>query len=237
MEESLEQAISLDSRVLKAKQSNEELKDLLKEYMPFIHSQVARYSSSTNKDKYDELQSVAMMSFCEAVKKYDADKGHFYLFVTHIVRLRLVDSLRQAYKFEEHTVPRVTVDDDPVDSSMLNSASISSYEAQRTNEFIANEIEQFAAELSTWGITIADLTKHSPKHQRMLAIYKMAIAKIAQDVNIIQTIQLKRYYPVKAISELTGLPLKNVVHARTFIIASLIIKFNDFDYLSEYIKN
>ena len=237
MEESLEQAVSLDDRVLKAQQSEDELEALLNEYMPFIYSQVARYSSPANKDKYDELQSVAMMSFCEAVKKYEPDKGHFYPFVTHVVRLRLVDSLRRAYKFEEHTVPLATVDDDSVDSSMLNSASMRSYEAQLANELLVEEIEQFTAELSSWGITMAALTKHSPKHQRLLATYKEAIAKIAQDADIIQTIQLKRYYPVKAISELTGLPLKNVEYARTFIIASLIIKFGDFDYLSDYVKN
>ena len=238
MEESLELAVSLDDRVLKAKQSENELEDLLKEYMPFINAQVTRYSSPANQDKHDELQSIAMMAFCEAIKKYEADKGHFFPFVSRVVRARLIDSLRRAYRFEEQTVPLETEgdDDDSINSSMLNEVSIRLYDAQRTNELLVEEIEQFKIELASWGITMDVLAKQSPKQKKLLATYKMAVKKISQDVNIIQTIQLKRYFPIKAISKLTGLPQKNLERARTFIIASLIIKLGDFSYLSDYIK-
>jgi hypothetical protein len=79
------------------------------------------------------------------------------------------------------------------------------------------------------------LSKQSPKHKSLLQSYREAVAKIAEIPDILQTIHFKRYFPVKAISKITGLPLKNVERARTFILASLIIKIGDFDYLSGYV--
>ena len=239
VEEAVEEAESLDNRVVAARQSKDEMEQLIKDYMPFLNSRVARYSSRTEYDKREELQSVAMMSFYEAVQKYDADKGHFFPFVNQVVRARIIDSIRKVYKFDEHTIPLETEDDEQNSSktSTIDNASMRFYDIQRRQEQITDEIEQFKQELSTWGITMETLSQQSPKHRKVLDTYKAAIAKIAQNVDVIQTIQLKCYFPVKAIANITGLPLKNVERARTFILASLIIKLGDYDYLSEYVRD
>ena len=239
MDEEVEQAESLDNRVMSAKQSDEETEQLIKDYMPFINARVARYSSRTEQDKRDELQSVAMMSFYEAVQKYDITKGHFYPFVNRVIRARIIDSIRRIYKQEEQTVSLETEDDERLSSkpSTIDEVSMRFYDARRRQEQLEEEIEQFKLELAAWGITMETLSKQSPKHRKLLETYRAAIAKISDNVNIIQTIRLKCYFPVKAIAELTGLPQKNVERARTFILASLMIKFGDYDFLSEYIQD
>ena len=238
VEESVEEAESLDNRVLAAQQSRDEMDQLIKDYMPFINSRVARYSSHTEYDKREELQSVAMMSFYEAVQKYDAEKGHFFPFVNRVVRARIIDSIRRVYR-DDLTVPLDEEDDEQnsSNSSTIDTVSMRFYDIQRRQEQLVDEIEQFKMELSSWGITMETLSQQSPKHRKLLETYKTAITIISQNVDIIQTIQLKCYFPVKAIANLTGLPQKNVERARTFILASLIIKLGDYDYLSEYVKD
>ena len=65
----------------------------------------------------------------------------------------------------------------------------------------------------------------------------MVVSKICQAPEIIQMIQLKRYFPVKVVAELTGVPQKTLDRARIFILASVIIKLGDYNYLSEYVSN
>jgi RNA polymerase sigma factor len=122
-------------------------------------------------------------------------------------------------------------------ANAIKEVSIRAYDAQRRQESLASEIEQFKAELMTWGITMDALVKHSPKHQKLRETYKVVVSKVCQTPDIVQTIQLKRYFPIKTVSELTKLPQKTLERARTFIIASLIIKLGDYDYLSDYVSS
>ena len=238
MEENLEQAASLDSRAAAAKQSESETERLIEEFKPFLHGRAARYSSRSDWAQREELQSVTMMAFYEAIQKYDITKGHFFPFASRVVRARIIDSVRVVYKAGEKTVPFEADNDSSPSarSSLIDEISIRSYDAQRRQEMIVDEIEQFKTELTSWGITMDALSKQSPKHRKLLKVYRAAVAKVLQNSDIVQTIQLKRYFPVKAVATLTGLPQKNVERARTFILASLIIKLGDFDYLSEYVS-
>ena len=239
MEENVVQAASLDSRVVAAKQSESETEKLIEEFRPFLNARVTRYSSNADWDRREDLMSLAMMAFYEAIQKYDVDKGHFFPFVNRVVRARLIDGLRQLYKNEEQSVPLEEDDDEQFssNSSAINEISMRFYDIQRRQESLAEEIEQFKLELASWGITLDELTRQSPKHRKLLETYKKTVSQVSQNIDIIQTIQMKRYFPVKAVAELTGLPRKNVERARTFILASLIIKLGDFDYLSDYVKD
>ena len=79
------------------------------------------------------------------------------------------------------------------------------------------------------------LVQQSPKHQKLKDMYKSLVNLILEHPDIVQTIQMKRYFPIKTIANISGLPQKKIERARTFILASLIIKMGDYDYLSEYV--
>jgi RNA polymerase sigma factor len=99
------------------------------------------------------------------------------------------------------------------------------------------EIEQYKEELKEWGISLEILSKQSPKHKALRKKYKDAIEKLAASSEIMRTLLVKRYFPVKKASEVSGLSKKNLEYARIFIIASLLIKNGDYLYLSEYVTN
>lgn len=228
-------AASLDERAILAHKSAQEMENLLEDFKPFLNSRVSRCCARADSFRHEELLSVAMSAFFEAVRGYDGNRGHFFSFMDLVVRRRLIDAIREEYKNIGKTV-QFESDKDERDDSVINEMSENSYRSRNQQEQLAEEIEQYVAELDVWGITLDSLSEQSPKHGRLLAEYRKLVNEIAKNDEIVQTIQVKRYFPVKLISTSFGLPPKNLERARTFILASLIIKLGDYNYLSEYIK-
>jgi len=237
-EETIEQPKSLDERAKLAKQSEAEVKKLIEEFMPFLHGRVARYSARLEEHLQEDLLSSAMMAFYEAVKSYDAEKGHFFPFANRVVSARLIDQIRKIRRHEGKTVPLNIDDEEPQFSqtSAINVLSMRNYDAERRREQLMDEIEQFKAEAALWGITMDALVRGSPKHRELRHTYREILTAVSKNPEIMQTIHLKRYFPVKAISQITGLPQKKLERARTYILASLVIKTGDYVLLTEYIE-
>lgn len=232
--QTIEKPSDLDSRAVAAKNTEGEMERLISDFNPFLHSRVARYLLKDDSFGRDELLSSAMLAFYEAVKSYDIEKGHFFPFADQVVRCNLIDHVRKIYRKDEQTLP-LEEDEDRLPTAVYN-LSVQAYEEGRRRESIANEIEQFKAELASWGITMESLARHSPKHKKLAFSYKEAVKKILASPEIMQTIVLKHYFPVKAISEISGLPQKKLARVRSFILASLIIQIGDYDFLSDYVK-
>jgi len=227
----------LDERAVVAKQSELETNALIEDFIPFLHGRVAKYSARSNEYMRDDFFSAAMMGFYEAIQSYDAEKGHFFPFANRVVCARIIDSVRKVNLREGKTA---SLDEDDFEqqsaqSTAIREISLRNYSTERRQQLLAEEIEQFKAELALWGITMDSLVNSSPKHRELRATYRELISKISQNPDIMQTIQLKRYFPIKEIQKMSELPHKKIERARTFILASLIIKTGDYDLLSEYI--
>jgi len=233
----VENAENLDERALIAKQSKTEAERLIEEFRPFLQSVVAKYARRRDSSQRDELLDVVMTAFYESIRSYDAKKGHFFPLARRVVNNRAIDYVRQVYRqSRESSLLDDTDESRPrAQITIIESASLQQYSQQHQLEYLQDEIEQFRAELMSWGITMEMLTKQSPKQKKLRDMYKLAIVKICQDPDIIQTIQLKHYFPVQAISQITGLPPKRLERARTFILASIFIKIGDYEILSDYV--
>jgi len=231
----IENPVDLDRRAVAARQSEEEVKVLIEEFLPFLRVRVSRYSMYFSEHLHEDILSTAMMALYEAVQKYDIDKGHFFPFADRVVRARIVDHVRKIIKQENKTIYLGDNDENMMQSSAINVVSMRNYDEEQRRAQLAEEIKSFISEIAAWGITMEALAKGSPKHKELRKTYKAVIREILKDPKIMQTINLKHYFPIKAISEITGLPQKKLERARTYIIAVLIIKEGDYELLSDYI--
>ena len=231
----IENPVDLDRRAVAARQSEAEVKVLIEEFLPFLRVRVSRYSMYFSEHLHEDILSTAMMALYEAIEKYDIDKGHFFPFADRVVRARIVDHVRKIIKQENKTIYLGDNDENMMQSSAINVVSMRNYNEEQRRAQLAEEIESFISEIATWGITMETLAKGSPKHKELRKTYRVVIKEILKDPKIIQTIKLKHYFPIKAISEITGLPQKKLERARTYIIAVLIIKDGDYELLSDYI--
>ena len=231
-------AVDLDGRAAAARESKEATERLIEDFHVFLRSRVARYAAGRDGAQIEEMLGTAMLALYESVQKYDASKGHFFPFANHVVCKRLIDYSRKAQKGDGMTVPLEDEDEghQSAQSAAITAVSIRQYETERDNAQLVDEIQQFTNELSEWGISMDVLVSQSPKHRKLREEDKTVIKTIAQDEDIVQTIQMKRYFPIKAIAGLTGLPPKKLERARSFILASLIILTGDYEYLTEYVN-
>jgi len=74
----MEKAVDLDDRVVLAKESEAETENLILEYKPFLHSRVAKYSGRLADHAREDLFSVSMLAFHEAIQSYDKEKAIFF---------------------------------------------------------------------------------------------------------------------------------------------------------------
>jgi len=237
--EIVEQPTSLDERAIAAKRSEEGAKTLIEEFMPFLHGRVARYSAQYDEHVREDLLSAAMSALYEAVQCYEGDKGHFFPFAKRVVCARIIDSIRKISRHEGRTVS-LSDDDDIQQSSqtaVINVISLKNYDEERRRERLVEEIEQFKTEIASWGITMESLERSSPKHKELRNTYRSIVSKVVESQDITQTISMKRYFPIKAVSKITGIPQKKLERARTFVLASLIVKTGDYELLSEYVED
>ena len=237
-EEKVEKAVDLDERAVIAGKSKAEAEKLIGEYIPFIRSRAARYCMKDNDDLRESLFSVAMLAFYEAIQSYEIGKGHFFPFADRVIRARAIDHARMISRHEGKTIP-LEIDDNGHQSAQsiaINVISMSNYDEERRRELLVEEIEQFKREIASWGITLDALVKNSPKHKELRKTYDEIVTKVSENPDIMQTIHLKRYFPVKNISNLTGLPQKKLERARIYVLAALVIKTGDYDLMSDYLK-
>jgi len=232
----IEMPQDLNNRAVQANADSNEMERLISDFKPFLHGCAAKYSSNHSGFEQDDLFSIAMMAFYEAIKSYDDGKGHFFPFAKNVVRCNLLDHIRKVYRREHKEDLQLDDEREDGSSSAINKMSIREHEDTRHRDSIVDEIEQFKTELAQWSITMESLAAQSPKHKQLIETYAILISQVLEAPHVIQTMQIKRYFPVKEISKISGLPLKKVERARTFIIASIIIKTGDYDYLSDYVR-
>jgi len=233
----LDQTVSIDEKAITAKQSKDQLEQLIAEFTPFLRRRLAKYAVHIRgAHQKEDMFSIIMTAFYEAVMAFDAQKGRFIPFADRVICARMIDHLRKFYRNERMTAPAEIEGAAPSAlPAAISKISMDHYKEERENALLAEELEQFVTELGEWGITIEQLTRRSPKHERLLGACRDIVSVIAQDPEIMRTVQKKHYLPIKAIAELTGEPYKKLERLRTYLLAALIVKTGDYQYISGYI--
>lgn len=225
----------LDMLVVDAAKNAEDFEYLINKFRPLMWSKVSKLAGSSH-DARDEMMSAAMRAFHEAVNTYDPEKGHFFQFMSKVIDMRLIDCLRKLNIKKVEIVPlEEESDDDSRSLSPLVKASLEAFAENVHQHNLVLEIEAFKQEISKWNFSMDMLVEHSPKQERTRSVYKKIVEQACSNNEIVKTIYMKRYYPIKKISEITKLPPKTIERARIYIIASIIIRAGDYDYLKSYI--
>ncbi|MDR2486653.1 MAG: sigma-70 family RNA polymerase sigma factor [Clostridiales Family XIII bacterium] len=225
----------LDQYILMAAVREDLLNQLIEENKPYIMSRVIRYAPGSSPDDRDDLFSIGLSAFFEAVKSFRPERGHFYPFADVVLRRRIIDGMRRSIR-QDVEVPILEEDEEGSELSRpVLDASIEAYGKEREREALIDEIDQFTEELAAYGISMDSLARHSPKHKELKRVYRSILDQIAQDEDVKHYIFKKRVYPVKKIAEITGISQKKLERSRIYMIAAMIILCGDYNLLSEYI--
>ena len=82
-------------RVAAARSSSEEADRLVRDYLPFIKAETAKFLHRPPVEGQDDELSIAMFAFYEAVLNYEKARGTFLAFASRGIRNRLIDHYRK----------------------------------------------------------------------------------------------------------------------------------------------
>lgn len=232
----------INSRVEKIKNDDEAINLFIEEYKPFIASYTEKITGRYVRYGEDDELSIALMAFVEAIKSYDHLKGNFLSFAQLIIKRRLIDYFRKE-KQHGNTIPLNIYDNHNYnydgygdDKDLSINESIERYSEEEISEYRRLELEELKRELQKWDITFFDVARSFPKHGRTQEICSEIIDFLLSRPDLIELIKKKKYIPLAEIEKSLEVPRKTIERMRKYIIAAIIIKTGDYDYIKEYIK-
>lgn len=238
----------LIERVKQARVDEGVLEELIREHRGFLLS-IAAQTAGRYVSESDDLWSVALIAFHEAVKTYVPDKGNFRSFAAVVVRRRLIDWLKK----ENRAAEVISVAPDLMDGSarddtaeMAIGLEIARKEAElderqqaETDSAAAmkEEINAVQKILRTYGFSFYDLIKVSPKAEKTKTACARAAAVLVQNPEMLQYMRRKRALPSRDLEDASGVTGKILERHRKYIIAAAEIMAGDYPGLSGYMHH
>lgn len=224
--------------IAKIKNGDNQLREkFIKDYIPFIlrviSSSITEKSNLKNRDEY----SIGLIAFNEAIEKYDSNKSKnsfsFFNFAEQVIKRRLIDYKRFISKGKtEIPFSYFHEEGNFFEEKYLSDSSQTKFD--RIELF--QEIKHFSKLLDTFGIKINELHKYTPKHRDSREMCVDIARKIAENKEIYNKLVLKKYFPMKELSQIVNVHPRTIERNRKFIISVSLIYGNKYEYLQSYLS-
>ncbi len=189
--------------------------------------------------KSDEVWSIALFAFNEAIDAYDPDKGSFIPFAGMVIRRRLYDYIRK----KSGDAPELLVDPicfsgerDPEAEDQALFRQVAEKTSFKTEDSARLEIEAISQVLSSYGFRFMDLISVSPKTKKTKIACAQAVACLLEHPHLMDRMKAFKMLPVAGIEKNAKVPRKILERHRKYIIAAAEIVSGDYPVLSGYIS-
>ncbi|ANB59635.1 RNA polymerase sigma-I factor [Anoxybacillus amylolyticus] len=212
----------------------EKLNDFIEQYKPFIATKVSEVCKRKIDPEYDDEFSIGLIAFNEAIEKYAPNKGsNFLSFASLVIKRRVIDYIRKEKKNYGYSL-----DDREEDMENPYEIKVTSeqYQKQIETEQRKEEIFHYTEKLKEFGITILDLTEHSPKHKDARETSLLIAKTILRNENLKKQLFDTKKLPIKEVANLVDVSRKTIERNRKYLIALVILLSEDYIYLKEYLK-
>lgn len=212
--------------------------ELLLQYNPFILRVTARATGRYIRPGSDDEYSVALAAFNEAIDGYSSDRGGFVNFAETVIRRRLIDHFRRESRRPETPISDFedTDDEGNVSNPVMLREAMLAFSVESESQARREEITRFGCDLKQYGLTLAELTRVSPKHEdaRRSAI---AVARmLVTDPGLRAHLVAKRELPLRALAEVAPVSRKTIERQRKYIIAVALILLGDYSHMQGYLE-
>lgn len=221
----------IEKRLLIAKRNSDEIEQLLKDYLPFIKKQLSNF---TDVDiEYDDMLSIAMLTFVNCIKQYDEGKGNFLSFSSICIKNRLIDEYRKSSKYKAKII---TYDNSSNDSKIYDKvSSFSKYNKDLEKENLNNEIDSLSMELSNFNIAFMELPKICPK-QNKARIRCLELAKeVTSDLEMKTTFLNNHKIPQLELAKRFNISTKTIEKHRKYIVTLIILLLGDYPSIKSFL--
>ncbi len=225
--------MTLVQRVLQAKTDNNAADSLIKDYIPFIKSEVSKFMGTGCSEQDDEY-SIGLIAFHEAITGYEESKGAFINYAAKVIYSRLVDNARK-----ENRHIYVSIDEEGEDERPLYETIKDEDNTAREKEDLAaakQEVLHLAKTLEKYGLDLFSISENSPKQDRTLAACTRTVRYATENKEILAEIERTGKLPLAALSQGAGVEKKTLERHRKYLLAMMIIQTNGFEIIRHHIK-
>ncbi|AOR23852.1 RNA polymerase sigma factor SigI [Clostridium taeniosporum] len=204
-----------------------DINQLIDQHMPFIIKSISdvtgRYVSCEN----DEELSIALLAFCEAVERYEKNKGYFLPFAKLVISSRIKNYLKSQNKYscsslEELVEKGIEIQDE--------------YLEEEDNGLLVDDINILKSEIMSYGFTFEDLVEEAPK-QRATRENAINLGKKISEVEELTTfMEVKKRLPIKKVVLRFSVTEKVIKRSKKFIISVVIIFKKNLNTLKNWIR-
>ncbi|MEQ8237431.1 MAG: hypothetical protein ABRQ23_11680 [Syntrophomonadaceae bacterium] len=166
----------------------------------------------------------------DVLDKYDPERGSFMAYLGRAMRNRTIDEGRKAKR--NQSVPFSSLD--PEQTHYLEQADTEFAENLVDNIARRQEIENLARFLSGFKIDFQQLVQVCPRQKKTRLEAQQVAAIIAHDQELCQYLLDHKMLPNKVLEERYMINRQIMDRYRKYIIATVMIMINDFDYLKSY---
>ena len=220
------------SQVLAAKQDSSAADEFIQKYMGFIHSETTKFLHRAAGSEHEDEFSIAMFAFYEAIINYQRGKGAFLSYAARAIRNRLIDYYRKE-KRHTNTISIHTPTGIDGESELADTLRDEKDELHQAvyRQATQAEIQEFAAQLGEFGVSLSGVAQNSPKQQRTLQACCRILDYAKQNPHLlVQLVQTKRL-PMAELSEGTGVDKKTMERHRKYLVAILLAFTNGYEII------
>lgn len=220
-------------QVENAKTDLEAADGLLRQYLPFIKSETAKFIHRNPEEGRDDELGIAMFAFHEAVLHYSRGKGAFLRFASMMIKNRLIDY----YRKEKHHEGTLSLDagDGAEEESRSLYAKLDTGKDEIEELYIRQaakeEIMEFADCLASYGLSLSDIADNCPKQERTLFACHRALNCARENPEILEALEQGKKLPLALLTEKSGVERKTLERHRKYMMAILLAYTNGYEII------
>lgn len=221
-----------------AQHSNDAADALVRQYLPFIKSETAKFTGHAVQGDSDDTLSIAMFAFYEAILSYQSGKGSFLRFAATGIRNRLIDHYRREQRHVGVDSLDRSAENEENNHTLLDQLVSKQDEISERTEYAAAkaEIQNFSAHLSEFGLTLSDVADGCPRQARTLAACMRALDYARRTPEVLEQLVQSGKLPLLQLSTGAGVERKTLERHRKYMIAILLAYTNGFEIIRGHLR-
>lgn len=212
---------------------------LVRDYLPFIKAQTAKFIHRIPLEGIDDELGIAMLAFHEAVMSYQKTRGPFLHFAQRAIKNRLIDFYRKERRHRQALsldLPNGTSEEDAPLSQSL-SCEKDEVELLELRSSARAEIGEFSSQLAQFGLKLTDIAENCPKQKRTLAACQRVLGYAREHPQLLDALLHTKKLPVTQLSAGSGVEKKTLERHRKYLVAILLAYTNGFEIIRGHLKH
>lgn len=226
----------ITERVYDAKGNMQKADSLIRDYIPFIRKEAAKFMSRLCTEQDDEF-SIAMIAFHEAIQGYSKERGAFLSYASLLIKNRLIDFIR---KESRHT-GKLSLDEpcgqDETPMHEYLADERNPFEESANLDAAKQEIAELSKVMQEFKISLTDVADNSPKQQRTLEICQNVVRYAINHPSVLEELLHTKKLPMTELVKSHGAKRKTLERHRRYILAMLLIQTNGYEIIRGHLKH